>query len=87
VSWTFHSADRSHPTRRSIAEDRESRLRTLKHRELDLVSRLSILFERRELYPREVTKRQVAELNRRLDDVRAEIDQLRADGPPVDDGW
>ena len=85
--WAFHSADRSQPTTRSVAESRESQLRTLKYRELDLVSRLSVLFERRELYPVEVSKRQVSELNRKLDEIRAQIDQLRADGPLVDDGW
>ncbi len=58
----------------------------LKHREIDLVSRLSVLYERRELYPMEVTKRQVAELNRKLDEVRAERDALRAEGPS-DDTW
>ena len=85
--WVFHSADRSQPTKRSVAESRDSQLRTLKYRELDLVSRLSVLFERRELYPVEVSKRQVSELNRKLDEIRAEIDRLRADGPLVDDGW
>ncbi len=58
----------------------------LKHREIDLISRLSVLYERRELYPMEVTKRQVAELNRKLDEVRAERDALRAEGPS-DDNW
>jgi cell division protein FtsB len=77
--WVFHSAERSGPTARSIAEEKRSRLKTLRHRELDLVSRLSVLYERSELYPREVTKRQVAELNRKLDEIRAEIDALRAE--------
>ena len=79
--WTFQSADRSQPTSRSIAEEAESRLRNLEHRELDVVSRLSVLHERRELYPDEVTDRQVAELDRRLDEIRAQIDQVRAELP------
>ena len=56
----------------------ESQLEILRHRELDLVSRLGVLYERAELYPQEVTKRQVAELNRKLDEIRAEIGALRA---------
>jgi len=55
------------------------RLRELGHRELDLISKLSLLYERHELYPGEVTDRQLAELNRMLDKVRAEIDALRAE--------
>jgi hypothetical protein len=76
--WTFHSAHRAKPTQRSSAEEATSRLRHLAHRELDLVSRLSVLHERRELYPNEVTERQVAELDQKLDDIRAEIELLRA---------
>lgn len=85
--WVFHSGERYEPREGSLTESRESRLRTLKYRELDLVSRLSVLFERRELYPIEISKRQVSELNRKLDEIRAEIDALRADLPLIDDGW
>lgn len=76
--WTFHSAHSAKPTQRSSAEEATSRLRHLAERELDLVSRLSVLYERRELYPHEVTERQVAELDQKLDEIRAEIELLRA---------
>ena len=76
--WTFHSAHRAKPTQQSSAEEATSRLRHLAQRELDLVSRLSVLYERRELYPHEVTDRQVAELDQKLDEIRAEIELLRA---------
>lgn len=79
--WTFHSANRAEPTERSKAEDRLSRLKQLEYRELDLLSRLTVLAERRLSYPHEVTDRQVDELDRRLDDVRAEIESLRAELP------
>ena len=79
--WRFEPVDRSQPTARSIAEHAESRLRNLAHRELDLVFRLSVLYERRELYPDEVTDRQVAELDRRLDEIRAQIERARAELP------
>jgi hypothetical protein len=79
--WTFHSASRSEPTERSKAEDRRSRLKQLEYREIDLLSRLSVLEERRMSYPHEVTDRQVDELDRRLDEVRAEIATLRAELP------
>lgn len=77
--WTFHSADRAQATARSRAEEAQSRLRNLESRELDVISRLSVLHERRELYPAEVTDRQVAELDRRLDEIRAQIDALRSE--------
>ena len=83
--WVFHSADRHGSTERSRAEETESQLKVLGHRELDLVSRLAVLYERAELYPQEVTKRQVAELNRKLDEIRSEIDALRAE--PRDHDW
>ncbi len=70
---------------RSRHEETESQLKLLGHRELDLVSRLAVLYERAELYPQEVTKRQVAELNRKLDEIRSEIDVLRAE--PRDHDW
>ena len=79
--WVFASAARDGSTVRSRAEEAESRLKLLRHRELDLVSRLSVLYERAELFPREVTARQVSELNRKLDEIRAEIDRLRAEEP------
>lgn len=79
--WTFHMGDRSTETERSRTEELLSRLRNLEYRELDLVSRLSILHERHELYPREVTDRQVAELDRKLDDIRAQIAALGAELP------
>jgi hypothetical protein len=79
--WVFHSADRVRQTARSRAEEIDSRLKVLGYRELDLVSRLAVLYERAELYPREVTKPQVAELNRKLDEIRAEIETLRAVEP------
>ena len=82
--WVFHSADRKGASARSRAEETESKLKLLGHRELDLVSRLAVLYERAELYPQEVTKRQVAELNRKLDEIRAEIDSLRAEPRPSD---
>jgi hypothetical protein len=72
---------------RSRAEDARSRLKLLRHRELDVVSRLSVLYERSELYPREVTKRQVTELNRKLDEIRAEIDALGAEAPSGHGDW
>jgi hypothetical protein len=49
--------------------------------ELDLLTRLSVLYERHELYPNEVTERQVDELDRRLDGVREELTSLRAASP------
>lgn len=79
--WTFHSASRAEPTERSRAEDRLSRLKQLEYREVDLLSRLTVLEERRISYPHEVTDRQVDELDRRLDEVRAEIETLRAELP------
>ena len=59
----------------------EVRLVELGHRELDLLSKLSVLYERHELFPGEGTDRQLAEVNRLLDEVRAEIDTLRAEAP------
>ena len=84
--WPFHSASRSEPTERSKAEDRLSRLKQLEYRELDLLSRLTVLEERRISYPHEVTERQVDELDRRLDEVRAELEALRAELPTSRDG-
>jgi len=78
--WTFHSAKATDATARSRADAARSRLKLLRHHEIDVVSRLSVLYERSELYPREITKRQVTELNRKLDEIRAEIDSLLADG-------
>jgi hypothetical protein len=83
--WTFHSTDRSQRTARAQTEQVCSRLRNLEHREIDLLSRLSVLHERRELYPQEVTEPQVAELDRKLDAIREEIVSLRAELPACRD--
>ncbi|MGZ4408952.1 MAG: hypothetical protein ACXVY6_09205 [Gaiellaceae bacterium] len=79
--WVFHRADPKQLTARRRAEETASKLRNLEHRELDLLSRLAVLQERHELYPREVTERQVAELDRKLDEMRDEIAALRAGLP------
>jgi hypothetical protein len=77
--WTFHSAERSQPTRRSRIEAATSRLRNLEHREAELVQRLVLLGERHAVMPAEVTDRQVAELSAKLDDLRGQIDAVRAE--------
>ena len=77
--WTFHRGSRSEESARAKAEAAQSRLHNLEHRELDLITRLSVLQERAELFPQEVTDGQVEELDRRLDDVREEIASLRAE--------
>jgi chromosome segregation ATPase len=79
--WTFHRGNRSQESARARVEAAESRLHNLEYRELDLITRLGVLQDRRELYPQEITGRQVEELDRRLDEIRAEIASLRADLP------
>jgi hypothetical protein len=79
--WTFHRGSGTQETSGSRFEEAELRLHELEHRELDLISRLCVLHERRELYPREVTERQVDELDRKLDELREEIATLRAELP------
>jgi hypothetical protein len=68
TTWTFHSADHPEPTARARAEDREA----------DLVRRLVVLEERHAIAPSELTGREVAELTAKLDELRAEIDDLRS---------
>ena len=79
--WTFHRGHQSQESARARVEAAESRLHNLEHRELDLITRLGVLHERRELFPQEVTDRQVEELDRRLDEIREEIASLRAELP------
>jgi hypothetical protein len=78
TTWTFHSADHPEPTARARAEERTSRLHRLQHREADLVRRLVVLEERHAIAPSELTGREVAELTAKLDELRAEIDDLRS---------
>lgn len=75
--WTFHTADRSEPTVRGTRADAESKLRHLEHQEAELVKRLVVLKERHAFAPREVTERQVAALDSKLEAVRAEVDAAR----------
>jgi hypothetical protein len=62
-------------------EEAESRLRELEYRELDLITRIGVLHDRREQYPQEVSERQVEALDVKLDELREEIASLRAELP------
>jgi hypothetical protein len=62
-------------------EEAESRLRELEYRELDLITRIGVLHDRREQYPQEVSERQVEALDVKLDEIREEIASLRAELP------
>ena len=84
--WTFHRGNRSQESERARVEAAQSRLHNLEYRELDLITRLGVLHERREVYPHEVTDRQVEELDRKLDEIREEIADLRAELPTGRDG-
>jgi chromosome segregation ATPase len=79
--WTFHRGERARESARARVEAARSRLHNLEYRELDLITRIGVLQERRELYPLEVTERQVDELDRKLDQIREEIARLRAELP------
>ena len=79
MSWTFHQAECTQPTARARAERRESDLRHLQQREAGLVRHLVALRERHAFYPNAVTERQVTELAAKLEQLRARIDDLRAE--------
>jgi chromosome segregation ATPase len=83
--WTFHRGDGNPESARAKLEAARSRLHNLEYRELDLITRIGVLHERRELYPLEVTDRQVDELDRKLDEIREEIASLRAELPVARD--
>jgi hypothetical protein len=76
MTWTFHSSE-PEPTHRTKGEQAASRVKVLEHREADLVRRLVTLKERHAFFPKEVTARQVAELDAKLQQLRAELDAVR----------
>jgi hypothetical protein len=67
---------------RAQREKAASELKSLGHREAELVRRLVILSERHAFFPNEVSERQVTELARKLDELRAQIDSVRAELAP-----
>jgi hypothetical protein len=64
---------------RSQTEQALSALKHLEHRESELVRRLVVLRERHAFFPQEVSERQVSELARKLDELREQIDTIKAD--------
>jgi hypothetical protein len=62
VTWTFHNGERAEMN--------------FEHREAELVRRLVVLRERHAFFPNEVSERQVSELARKLDELRAQIDSI-----------
>jgi hypothetical protein len=71
---------------RAQTEKTTSELKTLRHREAELVRRMVIVSERRAFFPSEVSERQVEELSRKLDDLRSRIATIEAQ-MPADLAW
>jgi hypothetical protein len=71
---------------RAQTEKTTSELKTLRHREAELVRRMVIVSERRAFFPNEVSERQVEELSRKLDDLRSRIATIEAQ-MPADLAW
>ena len=83
VSWTFHQVEGAEVSLRAQTEKATSELRQLEHREAELVRRLVLLRERHAFFPNEVSERQVTELSGKLDDLRAQVDAVRAGLSPA----
>jgi|tagenome__1003787_1003787.scaffolds.fasta_scaffold16378467_1 cell division protein FtsB len=71
---------------RAQTEKTTSELKTLRHREAELVRRMVIVSERRAFFPNEVSERQVEELSRKLDELRSRIATIEAQ-MPADLAW
>jgi hypothetical protein len=71
---------------RTQTERAASELKSLRHREADLVRRLVIVSERHAFFPNEVSERQVEELARKRDELRDRITSIEAE-LPADVGW
>jgi cell division protein FtsB len=71
---------------RAQTEKATSELKTLRHREAELVRRIVIVSERHAFFPNEVSRRQVEELARKLDELRERITSIEAE-LPADLAW
>jgi hypothetical protein len=71
---------------RAQTEKATSELKGLRHREAELVRRLVIVSERHAFFPNEVSERQVEELARKRDELRARITSIE-DGLATEVGW
>jgi hypothetical protein len=77
--WTFPRHDPADATPRVKLERDRANLKSLEHREAELVRRVVTLKERRAFFPNEVSGRQVAELETKLVDLRVQIGEIRVD--------